>query len=749
MLNSKFRFSLKESFGLKMLASFIVVIVVVLSAFTLFAVVHESNKAKAGLREQGEMLSGLLAHGAVVGVFAENEKMLANAAEGALRLKDVVSISIYNARLKILYAKSKTPSGKDASPLHENSVQDLGAARSTSVIETAHTFEVLSPVMIKSASKANESLYFGGTVENESGKVIGYVRIVLSKGSYHKEILTLLTQNAVIMLIFIFSSIAIVYLAVKKVTRPLEKLTESVKALGKGMPVERVPVETGDEIGNLASAFNAMVVARGQAEESLRQSEQRLRLIAETIAEVFWIADVEITRMLYISPGYERVWGRSCESLYETPRSFLGAVHQEDRDRVLTALELKKTGRPIEYECRIIRPDGSIRLIWDRGYPVRDEAGRVTCYVGVAQDITERTKNEEALKTQARVLESMAEGVSVSDERGVIFFTNPAFDAMFGYEPAELIGKSISILNTYAPEENSRIVGEIIHTVLTEGSCSREFSNRKKDGTPFFTFARISALEISGRAFCIAVQEDITARKQAEEALCVYHEQLVALSSELSRTEEHERRRIATDLHDTIGQMLALSKIKLGALREAAPPGSFADDLDEVRAQIDQSIQYTRSLTFELSPPALYELGLEAAVEGLAAQIRRQHGISVNVKKDGWTGKELSDEMRILLFKTVRELLINVVKHADARTATVSIHGDAAHIRITVEDDGTGFDAAKTDLPPGKPSGFGLFSIRERLKYLGGQCGVDSAPGRGTRVLVTAPRRVPKKNMGG
>lgn len=617
MMNSKFRFSLKESFGLKMLASFIVVIVVVLSVFTLFAVVHASNKAKAGLAEQGKMLSSLLAHGAVVGVFAENEKMLASAAEGALGLKDVVSISIYNSRLKILYAKSKPPSGRDASLLPENSVQDLETARSTSVVETAHTFEVVRPVMIKSASKSNESLYFGGAIENESEKVIGYVRIVLSKDSYHKEILSLLTRNAVILLVLIFSSIIIIHLAVKKITGPLKKLTQNVKALEKGLPVEQTPVETADEVGNLASAFNAMVVARGQAEKALRQSEQRFRLIAETIKEVFWIADVETTKTVYVSPGYERVWGRSLESLYETPRSFLDSVHGEDRDRVLAALERKKTGLLYEVEYRIMRPDGSLRLIWDRGYPVQDEAGQIACYVGVAQDITEHRGMEEKIVTYQRELRS-------------------------------------------------------------------------------------AALE---------------------------------MSSMESRIEERERHLIAADLHDFVGQNLVVTQFKLAALQKTLSSPERIRHVEEIRELIRQTIQYTRSLTVELSPPVLLEIGFKAAMESLAEGFQKMHKIPIIVEDDGRTGQP-DDDTRYLLFRSVRELLMNIVKHSQASSVKISISRENGIIKVAVEDNGIGFDPAAV---AGKDGGFGLFTIRRRLKRAEGYCEIESRPGAGTKVVLSTP----------
>ena len=137
------------------------------------------------------------------------------------------------------------------------------------------------------------------------------------------------------------------------------------------------------------------ITERKQMEESLRESEERFRLIAETVAEVFWMADVNIEGILYVNPSYERVWGRTRKSLYENPRSFLDAIHLEDRKRVLANLELEKIGQPFDHEYRIIRPDGSIRWIWDRGFPVYEKTGQITRYVGVAQDITERKKIEE------------------------------------------------------------------------------------------------------------------------------------------------------------------------------------------------------------------------------------------------------------------------------------------------------------------------------------------------------------------
>ncbi|HWX43150.1 MAG TPA: PAS domain S-box protein [Blastocatellia bacterium] len=132
------------------------------------------------------------------------------------------------------------------------------------------------------------------------------------------------------------------------------------------------------------------ITERRQAEKQLSESEERFRVISGTITEVFWMADVEIQKMFYVSRGYETVWGRTRESLYESPRSFLDSVHPDDRERVIAALLMQKNGEPFAHEYRIIRPEGSIRWIWDRGFPVQDPTGRVIRYVGAAQDITTR-----------------------------------------------------------------------------------------------------------------------------------------------------------------------------------------------------------------------------------------------------------------------------------------------------------------------------------------------------------------------
>ena len=244
----------------------------------------------------------------------------------------------------------------------------------------------------------------------------------------------------------------------------------------------------------------------------------------------------------------------------------------------------------------------------------------------------------------------------------------------------------------------------------------------------------------SDEKFPETLQAGVAGQKTDGQRIREYQEQLRTLALELSLTEERERRAIAADLHDHIGQALAVMRMKLVTLQGNAVFSGMEGDLAAIRKLLEQTIAYTRTLTFEISPPILYDLGLSAALEWLGEEFERKHGLKV-MMHSGEGLERLEDQVRIILFKSVRELLMNVVKHAGVKRVTVSVDQVGGTVTLVVGDDGAGFDASESGGRTGLNGGFGLFSIRERMHFLGGGLHVDSAPGRGTQVTLTIPSR--------
>ena len=217
-------------------------------------------------------------------------------------------------------------------------------------------------------------------------------------------------------------------------------------------------------------------------------------------------------------------------------------------------------------------------------------------------------------------------------------------------------------------------------------------------------------------------------------------QKLRLLSAELSLAEERERRRIAQVLHDDLQQMLMAAQLHLRSLDKTENTAKRTEIMRNIQKMLERSFNLTRSLSVELSPPVLHEHGLAAALEWLAAQARKHHGARVSVDADSSANPQAID-VRVFLFQAVRELLLNAVKHAPGSFVHITMKEiGAGKLRVVVSDRGPGFDPAKLDRQGIQLGGLGLFSIRERMASFGGKLQIDSAPDRGTRITLIAPR---------
>jgi len=348
-------------------------------------------------------------------------------------------------------------------------------------------------------------------------------------------------------------------------------------------------------------------------------------------------------------------------------------------------------------------------------------------------------------------IESAPNGMVIVDSSGSIILVNREIERLFGYVREELLGHSIEIL---VPErfrsQHPRYRAEFfINPSARLMGGGRDLFGLRKDRTEIPVEIGLNPIQTDEGLLVLAVIADITDRKRAEESLRQLNEtledrvvertaQLRALATALTRTEEEERHKLAQALHDNLQQLLVAANMRVAQASSRTQDKALSQLLKQVEQLLLQSIQESRSLTAELSPPILYEKGLAAGLEWLGRWMFEKHHLNVEVHTESPIN-DISDDLRALLFRAVHELLFNVVKHAGVDRALVEASADQKQIRIIVQDAGKGYAPSKMSQEKKGSGGFGLFSIRERLTYLGGRMNVYSAPGRGTRTVLESP----------
>ena len=293
----------------------------------------------------------------------------------------------------------------------------------------------------------------------------------------------------------------------------------------------------------------------------------------------------------------------------------------------------------------------------------------------------------------------------------------------------------------YPHEENEEIFGRVVQTGEPYFVYAKAFEHPRQPerGMTYWDWSLLPVKDEHGEVEGLLLTLlDVTERVKAHEQLREYQKELRSLAAELSMAEHRERRRIARNLHDDVSQTLALAQMRLGAVENSVDTSSVQKEVKQIRDYIGKSLHSTRSLTFDLSPPMLYEMGLEAALERLVDRMGQEHDLDIRFRDDGHE-KSLPTEVRVSLYRAVRELLINAVKYSEANRLEIVTRRRGGSFCVTVKDDGVGFDPDDVGFHRHKEGGFGLFNIQERIKHLGGDFDLYTSPGEGTRATLSVP----------
>jgi PAS domain S-box-containing protein len=350
---------------------------------------------------------------------------------------------------------------------------------------------------------------------------------------------------------------------------------------------------------------------------------------------------------------------------------------------------------------------------------------------GRLQELTQTL--ERAKKDWELTFDAVPDLIAIIDNNFTIRRSNRSLAARVGLSPQELIGRRC-------------------HELFHDGSATphpdcphlKMLAERNEQRTEleisvlggFFEVTATPLYDTNGQLLgSVHIVHDITERIRVRQQQEEYQQQLQGLARTQNILQEKERRQLATTLHDQIGQTLALTRIKLGMLHNDLTGTHLSAQTYELRSLIDEVIEATRSLTIAISPPALYQMGLGAAIESLADSLRTTHGLDLTVIGDD-TAADLAEETRIIFYQAVRELAINILKHAQVRTGEIIITRVGGKLAITVCDAGSGMSSPQ----PGNKS-FGLFNIREQLTLVGGELQIDSQVKKGTRATISV--RIP------
>lgn len=475
------------------------------------------------------------------------------------------------------------------------------------------------------------------------------------------------------------------------------------------------------------------VTEQKRSELALAESERRYRILAENVTDVIWLSDMTL-RSTYVSPSVYKLLGYSAEEVMEQP--FRGLMTAESHE-VFRELMLRRreesanegNGEDWVVEVEMVRKDGSSLWTEHHGKLLRSEDGEAVGVLRVVRDIHARKSVEEELKASEQrfraLIENSQDMILVADDQGCIKYASPSVKRISGYRPENLAGRSI--YSSIDPQDLAAAKKDFKKLTRNPGMTRAfEFRNRRKDGS-WQTIEALSENLINHAAVggIVVNCRDISQRKQIEE-------ELRNLSHKLVETQESERRRVARELHDEVGQALTALNLILAEVR-SLPQAS--DRLLKAEEIVSDLVEKIHDISLDLRPAMLDDLGLLPALLWHFDRYTTHTCIRVLFKHNGLQGRRFRQELETTAYRTVQESLTNVARHARVSEVRVRILASKALMTLEVEDDGVGFDM---DHCHDRKAG-GLLGMRERTSLLGGHLNVESAPGVGTRLMAELP----------
>lgn len=439
---------------------------------------------------------------------------------------------------------------------------------------------------------------------------------------------------------------------------------------------------------------------------------------------------------LYLSDHFLDIVGYDRDDFGQGTTQFFDGIHADERTdlqrqfRAYLSHDTAQCSAEIRFRCK----DGHYVWMHLNAVGSWDASGEPLSLVGSFSDITSKMQAEEE---RDRLFNLSTDMLSVGGFDQYLNQINPAWVRVLGWSRDELMGHPFLHFIHPADQEFTAEAWDL----LKEGTPMQGLENRFRCRDGSFRWLSWGSTPYADRKLVFSVVRDITSEKKAEHQLLDYQDRLRSLSNQMSLVEDRQRRELASAIHDGLAQQLFGIRAQMVLLKYPDKVPNLQEVVVQIIQILDDTMNDARSLSFELFPPVLYEVGLEAAFAWLAHNYGERTGLACTSVCEG-ESLELPEDLRTMAYQCVRELLANVNKHAQATSIEITLNYVDSFLTILVEDDGEGFDVAKQERPSGlakSTHGFGLFSIRERLRSVNGRMLVDSKPGQGTRIFLSFP----------
>jgi PAS domain S-box-containing protein len=471
------------------------------------------------------------------------------------------------------------------------------------------------------------------------------------------------------------------------------------------------------------------VTARTAEVDSLRVREERFRLSLSALHGMLYDFDLRTKKCerhgLAQFLGYDHLPSEEGDGY----GGWMEIVHPDDQERVSTTIvRQRELGQDYEITYRVRHLDGHWRYVSQRSTYLIGAGGKVVRSFGIIEDVTEAYDQREQLLLQASVIRRMSEGVMVINRAGIIRFTNPAFDHLYGYEPGALHDKDSHLLSFRTRAHFDGLLKTAFDGTADDRTSVIDMEGRQKDGTMVPVQGCISAMQFGGESCVIVVMSDITERKRLER--------------EVMQVATRVQQRIGSDLHDGLGQQLAgIAMMLQGVAQKAHVAGNptLRHQVEEVVELVNGAITSTRSLARGLSPVRASRDGLAEGFTELVNQIFERYRARVDLDMRLPEQLRLDEDTATNIYRIAQEAVLNAVRHGDPENLQLKLRVTGPDVELLVIDDGKGFE------PQSLAQGMGLRIMRFRAQLVGGYLSIESRPGAGTTIRCRCPAQLAKE----